>query len=85
MSVPDTINEHNVKQYVASIAQRHGVSSERTGTDALADLITHLSDDDVRPNSETENLIVALRRANVIDGPAMIALLGLCLDGHRPV
>ena len=84
MSIPDTTNEHDIRRYVANIAKQHGVSSTKTGTDALADLITRLSDDDVRPNSETEDLIVALRRANVIDGPTMIALLGRHLDEHRP-
>jgi hypothetical protein len=34
-----------------------------------------LADDDVR-SDETEDLLVALKRANVINGPTMVDLLG---------
>jgi transposase len=38
---------------------------------------TRLADDDVKPD-ETDKLVIALRRANVIDGREMVRLLGVC-------
>jgi NADPH:quinone reductase-like Zn-dependent oxidoreductase len=73
-----------VGSYIASLAKRHGVSHVRTGSDALADVITRLADDEV-VTDETEDMIVALRRANVIDGPTMVSLLGRYLDEKRHV
>ena len=69
----------SVSGYVASIAKQHGVSYLRTPSDELADVVTRLSGDEVSTDA-TEDLIVALRRANVIDGPTMISLLGSHLD-----
>ena len=74
----------DVSQYVAAMAQRHGIVYTKTGGDALAEIITRLSDDDVHTD-ETEDLLVALKRAGVIDGPTMISLLGQHLDARRPV
>jgi hypothetical protein len=45
----------------------------------LAEVITGLADDEVKPD-EIERLIIALRRANVIDGRTMVKLLGSYLD-----
>ena len=64
-----------LRTYVANLAKRNDVVYVRTGTSALAQVITHLSGDDVRPD-ETEKLVIALRRANVIDGRTMVTLLG---------
>lgn len=50
---------------------------------ALAEVVTHLSDDEVKPD-ETENLVIALRRANVIDDPTMVTLLGRYFEESRP-
>jgi hypothetical protein len=69
----------SVSSYVDSIAKQHGVSYLRTPSDELADVVTRLSGDEVTTDA-TEDLIVALRRANVIDGPTMISLLGSHLD-----
>ena len=70
--------------FIATLAKEHGVSFARTGSDALADVITRLADDEV-VTDETEDLIVALRRADVIDGPTMVSLLGSYLDEKRHV
>ena len=51
----------------------------RTGE---ASAITRLADDHVETD-ETEDLLVALRRAHVIDGPTMVDLLGRHLDECR--
>ena len=48
----------------------------------LAEVITRLSDDEVKPD-ETEKLVIALRLANVIDGPTMVTLLGRYFDETR--
>lgn len=73
-----------VSHYVATLAQRHGVTSYKTGHDALAEMITHLSDDDAQTD-ETQILLVALGRAHVIDGPTFVELLSRHLDECRPV
>lgn len=79
MPTANTIDKEDVGHYVAALARRHGVVYAKTGNDALAEVITRLADDDVRTD-ETEDLLVALKRANVIDGPTMVALLGRHLD-----
>ena len=66
-------------EFIADLARKHGVRYVRTGVDDLADVITRLSDDVVVPD-DTENLIVALRRAHVIDSSTMVSLLGNYLD-----
>jgi len=65
--------------YVADLARRHGVAYVRTPHDAMAEVITRLADDDI-VTDETEDLIVALKRAGVIDGATMVDLLGRHLD-----
>lgn len=73
-----------VGPFIVNLAREHGVSFVRTGSDALADVITCLADDEV-VTDETEDLLVALRRAGVIDGPTMVYLLGNYLDEKRHV
>jgi hypothetical protein len=68
--------------YIADLAKRHGVVYVETGSSALAEVITRLSRDDVKPD-ETEKLVIALRRANVIDGPTTVTLLGRYSDETR--
>ncbi len=65
--------------FVVKLARKHGVSYVRTEHDALADVMTRLSDDEVVMD-DIENLMVALRRANVIDGRTFISLLGCYID-----
>ena len=79
MPTANTIDKEDVRHYVAALAQRHGVVYAKTGNDALAEVITLLADDGVRTD-ETEDLLVALKRDNVIDGPTMVDLLGRHLD-----
>lgn len=69
-------------EFIADLARKHGVSYVRTGVDDLADAITRLSDDEVVPD-DTENLIVSLKRANVIDSLTMVSILGNYLDEKR--
>ena len=68
--------------YIADQAQRHGIRYIKTGSSALAEVITRVTGDDVEPD-ETEKLVIALRRANVIDGRTMVSLLGRYFDETR--
>lgn len=64
-----------LRPYIVELAKRHGVEYVKTGTSALAEVISRLSGDDVKPD-ETEKLVIALRRANVINGSTAVTLLG---------
>lgn len=68
--------------YIADLAKRHGVVYVKTGSSALAQVITRLAGDEVTPD-ETEKLVIALRRANVINGPTAVTLLGRYFDEKR--
>jgi len=78
------IPSKNLAEYISELARKHGVKYVRTASDALAEVITRLSGDDVTSDN-TEDIIVALKRADVIDGPTMISLLGSYLDEKRSV
>ena len=70
---------HNIAAFVIELAKLHNVTYTKTSIDELADVATHLADD-VVVIDETEDLIVALKRAHVIDAAAMVVLLGNYLD-----
>jgi len=73
-----------LRTYIANLAQHHGIAYVKTGSSALAEVITRLAGDDVKPD-ETEKLVIALRRANIINGPIMVTLLGRYFDETRDV
>ena len=73
------IPETGVAKYIADLAKANGVKYVRVPLDDLADVITRLSDDDVA-SDETEDTIVALRRAGIISGLSVNDLLGAYLD-----
>jgi hypothetical protein len=70
--------------YIANLARHYGIAYVKTGSSALAEVITRLASDEVKPD-ETEKLVIALRRANVINGPIMVTLLGRYFDETRSV
>ena len=72
-----TMNEAQalVAAEIEELARKHGVVYVPTAADELAKVLTRLSDDSVVPD-QIEDLIVSLRRANVIDGVQMATLLG---------
>lgn len=78
------IPRHGVAEFVARLAEQHGVRYERTADDELAEVVTRLADD-VVVTDETEDLVVALKRANVIDALTMVSLLGNYLDERQRV
>ncbi len=63
-----------VADYVFDLAKKSGVVFSRTSNDALAEVITKLAGDEVVCD-DVEDLIVALRRAKVINGAEMVSLL----------
>ncbi|SFI73064.1 hypothetical protein SAMN05192543_10435 [Paraburkholderia megapolitana] len=73
------IPKSGLQAFVAELAKRHGIQYVRTGSSALAQVITKLADDEVVPD-ETEKLIIALKRAKVIDGREMRVMLSRYLD-----
>lgn len=75
---------YGMRTFIANLAKQHGVTYVRDGNSALAQAITFLSDDDVKPD-ETEKLVIALRRSKVIDGRTMVTLLGRYFDELRNV
>lgn len=68
--------------YIADLAKRHGIAYVKTESSALAQVITRLAGDDGNPD-ETEKLVIALRRANIINGPTAVTLLGRYFDERR--
>lgn len=69
----------SVADYIRGLAREHNVRYVRTPEDALADVITSLSGNEVIPD-EAENLRVTLKRAGVIDESTCVLLLGNHLD-----
>lgn len=68
------MSKHGIKNYIQHLAQSHNVTYVSAPVDALADHITALADDVVQ-NDDTKNLLVALKRAQVISGRQMNTLL----------
>jgi hypothetical protein len=68
-----------LSKFIFDLAKRHGVVYVRNDMSELAQVVTRLSDDDVSPD-DTEKLVIALRRANIIDGATMVTLLGRYFD-----
>lgn len=60
---------------IRSLAEKHGISPERTATDDWADVITRLAGDEVIAD-EVEDLIVNLRRKGIISAKEATALYG---------
>jgi len=89
MSMNNTMQPHinspqGTAAFVVNLAKKHGISYVRTENDVLADAITHLSDDEVVMD-DIENLMVALRRANVINGRTLVSLLGCYIDEKKTI
>lgn len=72
-------SELTAKSRILDLAKRSGIHCERTTEDALADVVTRLSGDDICTD-EIEDLVVALKRSGIITGPEMVELLGAYLD-----
>lgn len=79
---PMEMPTHNIADFVIELVKLNNVTYTKTSIDELAEVITHLADDIVITD-ETEDLIVALKRAHVIDAATMVLLLGSYLDEKR--
>lgn len=73
-----------LRSYISKLASDSGVQYVRDGYSVMAQVITRLADDEVRPD-ETEQLVIALRRSKVIDGATMVTLLGRYFDETQHV
>lgn len=76
------IPKTGLRQFIRDLAERHGVRYARTHVDELAETFTRLSGDDVTPD-EVEMLAIALKRAGVITGREMGALLAAYLREEK--
>jgi hypothetical protein len=63
----------SAKEEILALAKKHGISYHQTALDELADNISRLSDAEVEFD-EIENLLVAIGRANLINGKDRILL-----------
>ena len=64
----------SVRAIAVDIAKKHGVSFKRTYADVWAENVTHLAGDPV-VRDDTNDLLVALKRAGAISGRDMVKLL----------
>lgn len=67
--------DSGVAEYIIGLAQQHGVHYNKTPSNELADVITRLAYNEI-VSDEIEDLLVALKRAHVIDADTLVALLG---------
>lgn len=74
LTSPLQIPTQGVRQFVASLAQKHHVTYVRTTGDALAETATRLAGDEVESDA-TGDLLVALKRAHKLSDREMTALL----------
>ena len=71
----------SVSRYVRALASQHSVFYEPTFADRWASSVTRLADDDVK-SDETDDLLVALRRAGKLSPKDMAKLV---ISHHREV
>ena len=71
-----------VKTFVQSLAAVHNVTFVKTVADNFAETVTRLAGDEV-VTDEVEDLIVALKRARIIDAATMVEILGKYLDEKK--
>lgn len=62
-----------VAQFITDLAKRHNISYVKTPNDALAEVITRLSDDDVELD-DVVLLLIALERAGIIPSEKVVPL-----------
>ncbi len=65
-----------------SLAAAHNVIFVKTVADNFAETVTRLAGDEV-VTDEVEDLIVALKRARIIDAATMVEILGKYLDEKK--
>lgn len=68
-----TIPKKNVSLFIRTLAEENGVHYTETKLDRVAQVVTSLAGDDVRPD-EVEGLLISLRRQGLIQGSEMVIL-----------
>jgi hypothetical protein len=68
-----TLPTTGLAEYITNLAKTHGVHYVKTPNDALAEVITRLSDDNVKMD-RVEQLLLALERAGVIPRQNIVPL-----------
>lgn len=71
--MPETLPETGLRAYVIELAAKHNVTYVETAGDRLANTFTRLSGDKVAQD-DIADLLLALMRAQVIDGAARLQL-----------
>jgi Glu-tRNA(Gln) amidotransferase subunit E-like FAD-binding protein len=69
MKTDESISGSTIKSQIVDLAERAGVRYQRLPDDELAEVVTRLSDGDVVAD-EIEDLVVAMKRADAINGGA---------------
>lgn len=64
---------NSVALHILDLARKHNVSYVEIPSDRLANTLTRLSDDEVHLDS-IELLLIALQRANILDGATSLSL-----------
>ena len=77
-------SQPSIRSHVINLADQLGIRYQTASEDALADIATWLAGDEV-VTDEIEDLIVALKRAQLITGTQMVELLGRYVDEKLPV
>jgi hypothetical protein len=62
-------------KYITDLAKQHNVAYVKTFTDEWADTVTRLSDDNIIEADDIEDLLLALKRAEILNAEDMLSLL----------
>lgn len=82
MPLPRVTPPGPTEQHIRALVAEHGVKYVETASDRFAVLATELSGDAVQ-SDEVADLLLALMRANVIDGPTRLRLHFRYLNERR--
>ena len=74
--------ELTAEECIRALAKQHGIVAARTGLDDWADDVTRLAGDDVAFD-EVQEVVVALRKAGVINGVELTRLHSRYLDERQ--
>ena len=80
---PETVTENSAAAYIRGLASKHHVTYVRTQSDLLAQHMTRLADDAIRPD-EIECTLFALHRAGHLDRRQLVHLQVKYLREAKP-
>jgi ACT domain-containing protein len=79
MKTDESISVSTIRSHIVDLAERAGVRYQRLPDDVLAEVVARLFDGDVVADG-IEDLVVAMKRADAINGAEMVELLGQYLN-----